>query len=96
MTTFIRPRLRKPAVTALAGLLFAAAWLVRGGPLWWVSIMALIATAVRVFSPCTGWARRTPTRAPWPLHGQTSARRWSACARVPWPAISLRSRRSSA
>jgi hypothetical protein len=50
MTTFIRPRLRKPAVTTVAGLLFAAAWLVRGGPLWWVSIMALIATAVRAIS----------------------------------------------
>jgi hypothetical protein len=50
MTTFIRPRLRKPAGNALAGLLFAAAWLVHGGPLWWVSIMALIATAVRVVS----------------------------------------------
>jgi hypothetical protein len=50
MTTFIRPRLRKPAITALAGILFAAAWLVRGGPLWWVSVMTLIATAVRVIS----------------------------------------------
>jgi len=50
MTTFIRPRLRKPAVTASAGLLFAVAWLVRGGPLWWVSILAVIATAVRVAS----------------------------------------------
>ena len=50
MTTFIRPRLRKPAGIALAGLLFAAAWLVRGGPLWWVSILAAIATAVRVLS----------------------------------------------
>jgi hypothetical protein len=50
MTTFIRPRLRKPAVTVLAGLLFAAAWLVRGGPLWWVSILAVIATAVRAVS----------------------------------------------
>jgi hypothetical protein len=48
MTTFIRPRLRKPAVTALGGVLFAAAWLVRGGPLWWVSILAVIMTAVRV------------------------------------------------
>jgi hypothetical protein len=34
----------------LAGLLFAAAWLVRGGPLWWVSILAVIATAARVAS----------------------------------------------
>jgi len=50
MLTFIRPGLRKPAVSALAGLVFAAAWLVRGGPLWWISIMAVIATAVRVIS----------------------------------------------
>ena len=42
---FIPPRLRKPAIYALAGVLFAAAWLVRGGPLWWVSITAVIGTA---------------------------------------------------
>jgi hypothetical protein len=47
MMPLIPPRLRKPAGTALAGVLFAAAWLVRGGPLWWVSIMALILAAVR-------------------------------------------------
>ena len=45
MKTFIPPRLRKPAIYALAGILFAAAWLVRGGPLWWVSIIAVIGTA---------------------------------------------------
>lgn len=50
MMTFVRPRLRKPAWNALAGLLFAAAWLVHGGPLWWVSIMTLIATVVRVIA----------------------------------------------
>ena len=43
--TLIPPRLRKPAIYALAGMLFAAAWLVHGGHLWFVSIMALIATA---------------------------------------------------
>jgi fatty acid desaturase len=48
MITFIPPRLRKPAWTALAGLVFAGAWLVHGGPLWWVSIMAVIATAASV------------------------------------------------
>ena len=48
MMTFIPPRLRKPAGIALAGVLFAAAWLVRGGPLWWVSIMAVILAAARV------------------------------------------------
>jgi hypothetical protein len=45
MRTFIPPRLRKPAMYALAGLLFAAAWLVHGGHLWWVSILAVIVTA---------------------------------------------------
>lgn len=50
MRTFISPRLRQPLWTAIAGLAFAAAWLVRGGPLWWVSIMAVVATAVRVMS----------------------------------------------
>jgi hypothetical protein len=50
MMTFIPPRLRKPLGIALAGALFAAAWLVRGGPLWWVSILAVIATAVRAVS----------------------------------------------
>ena len=50
MTTFMSPRLRKPAVVALAGLLFAAAWLIRGGPLWWVAIMSLVVTAVRAIT----------------------------------------------
>jgi hypothetical protein len=48
--TFIRPRLRKPAWIALAGVLFAAAWLVRGGPLWWVSIPAVVVAAARAIS----------------------------------------------
>jgi hypothetical protein len=48
MMTFIPARLRVPAVCALAGVLFAAAWLVRGGRLWWVSIMAVILTAILV------------------------------------------------
>ena len=47
MKTFIPPGLRKPAGVALAGVLFAAAWLVRGGPLWWVSILAVISAAAR-------------------------------------------------
>jgi hypothetical protein len=50
MMSFIPPRLRKPAGIALAGVVFAAAWLVRGGPLWWVSILAVILTAVRAVS----------------------------------------------
>jgi hypothetical protein len=50
MIRFISPRLRKPVAIALAGALFAAAWLVRGGPLWWVSIMAVILVGVRAVS----------------------------------------------
>ena len=50
MMTFMSPRLRKPAASVLAGVVFAAAWLVRGGPLWWVSILAVIAAAARAIS----------------------------------------------
>jgi hypothetical protein len=50
MTAFIRPRLRAPVLTALAGAIFAAAWAVRGGPLWWVSIASGVATVVRVIA----------------------------------------------
>jgi hypothetical protein len=55
MMTSIPPRLRKPAIYALAGVLFAAAWLVRGGPLWWVSIMAAIGTAAGAVRGTWGW-----------------------------------------
>ncbi len=47
MMKILSPRLRKPAGIALAGVLFAAAWLVRGGPSWWISIPAVILAAVR-------------------------------------------------
>jgi hypothetical protein len=50
MMSFISPRLRKPVGIAIAGAVFAAAWLVRGGPLWWVSILVVIATAARAVS----------------------------------------------
>ena len=50
MMPLIPPRLRKPAGIALAGALFAAAWLVRGGPLWWISILAVISAAARAVS----------------------------------------------
>lgn len=52
MTTFIRPRLRVPALYLLAGTVFAAAWLVHGGNLWWVSILTEVsfgARAVRTY-----------------------------------------------
>jgi hypothetical protein len=48
MMAFIRPRLRKPAVIALAGSAFASAWLVRGGPSsWWWSIAVETVVLVR-------------------------------------------------
>lgn len=46
MRTFIRPRLRKPLRNALAGTAFAAAWVVRGGPAWWLSIMIEVSVLV--------------------------------------------------
>jgi hypothetical protein len=38
MTAFIRPRLRKPLAYALAGTVFAAAWALRGGHAWQLSV----------------------------------------------------------
>jgi hypothetical protein len=38
MSTFITPRLRLPAGYLAAGTIFAAAWLARGGPSWWLAI----------------------------------------------------------
>ena len=37
MRTFIRPRLWKPGVIFVAGTVFAAAWLVRGGHSWYIA-----------------------------------------------------------
>jgi hypothetical protein len=50
MSRSIPPRLRKPALMVLSGVLFAVAWLVRGGSLWWVSIPALIVAGARAVS----------------------------------------------
>jgi hypothetical protein len=48
MRNFIPPRLRRPLLVALAGAVFAVAWVVRGGATWWISILVVVATAVRV------------------------------------------------
>jgi hypothetical protein len=48
MKTFLPPRLRRPAVEALAGTAFAVAWLVRGGPSWFLSIVIEVTVLVRV------------------------------------------------
>jgi hypothetical protein len=50
MRTFIRPRLRKPLRAALFGTVFAAAWAVRGGPTWFLSIVIEAGVAVRVIT----------------------------------------------
>jgi hypothetical protein len=50
MRTFIRPRLRKPLGIALAGTVFAAAWVVRGGPTWWFSIPSEVVCGVRAIA----------------------------------------------
>lgn len=57
MMSFIRPRWRKPAWTILAGAVFAAAWVVRGGPHWWLWMsLTAIAAAGRAFTFYT-WGR---------------------------------------
>ncbi|HEY2312315.1 MAG TPA: hypothetical protein VGH96_01770 [Streptosporangiaceae bacterium] len=48
MISFIPPRLRVPLVNGIAALLFAAAWLIHGGRLWWVSILVIVTWGVRV------------------------------------------------
>lgn len=56
MMRFIRPRLRKPAWTVLFGAVFAAAWVIRGGPHWWLWLsLVAVATAARAFA-CWAWA----------------------------------------
>jgi hypothetical protein len=37
-------------VTALAGIVFAVAWLIHGRSGWWISIVTLVVTAARVFA----------------------------------------------
>lgn len=50
MMAFVRPRLRKPLGIALAGTVFAAAWAVRGGPTWFLSIVIEVGVVVRVIT----------------------------------------------
>jgi hypothetical protein len=50
MMTFISPRLRRPAGYLAAGTIFAAAWLVRGGPSWWLAIAIEVTVIVPAVS----------------------------------------------
>ena len=52
MSTFIRPRLRKPLGIALAGTVFAAAWALRGGHAWQLSVameVTVLASAITTY-----------------------------------------------
>ena len=52
MMTFIRPRLRWPLGIALAGTVFAAAWALRGGDAWQLSIameVTVLASAITTY-----------------------------------------------
>jgi hypothetical protein len=52
MIAFIRPRLRKPLMYALAGTVFAAAWALRGGDAWWLSVameVTVLVTAITTY-----------------------------------------------
>ena len=46
MMALIRPRLRKPLGIALAGTVFAAAWALRGGHAWQLSIAMVVTVLV--------------------------------------------------
>ena len=46
MIAFIRPRLRKPLGIALAGTVFAAAWALRGGDAWQLSVAMVVTVLV--------------------------------------------------
>ena len=46
MMAFIRPRLRKPLAIALAGTVFAAAWALRGGDAWQLSVAMVVTVLV--------------------------------------------------
>ena len=52
MMALIRPRLRKPLGIALAGTVFAAAWALRGGGAWQLSVameVTVLASAVTTY-----------------------------------------------
>jgi hypothetical protein len=57
MMSFIQPRLRKPLGYVVAGTVFAAAWLVRGGSGWWLSILIEITVLIRAIALYIGSGR---------------------------------------
>jgi hypothetical protein len=59
MMAFISPRLRKPLGYVIAGTLFAAAWVIRGGPSWWLSIVIEVTVLARAIALYVGAGRDT-------------------------------------
>ncbi len=51
MTRFIRPRLRKPLLRGIAGMLLAGAWAIGGGRAQWLAIVI----AVAALGNAAGW-----------------------------------------
>ena len=52
MIAFIRPRLRRPLGIALAGTVFAAAWALRGGDAWQLSVameVTVLVSAITIY-----------------------------------------------
>jgi hypothetical protein len=82
MMSFIRPRWRKPAWIVLAGTVFAAAWVIRGGRDWWlwVSLVAMVA-AGRAFGLYM-WAGEDDDVGA--AAARMSGRGCSACGRGRW------------
>ena len=66
MMAFIRPRLRKPLGIALAGTVFTAAWALRAGHAWQLSL-AMEVTRARwpVPAPTSGKNCSACGRGPW-------------------------------
>jgi hypothetical protein len=59
MMTFVTPRLRKPLGYFIAGTLFAVAWVVRGGPSWWLSIVIEVGVLARAIALYVGGGQDT-------------------------------------
>ncbi len=84
MRTFIPPRLRKPAMIALAGTLFAAALVVHGGggPSWWVQ--AIVAEVAMLSWAVTVYVRSGPGRDEDALVGASPDERQQLVAQRSW------------
>jgi hypothetical protein len=66
MMAFIRPRLRRPLGIALAGTVFAAAWALRGGGAWQLSVAMVVTVLVSAVTDLrAGWGGQRRRCAGW-------------------------------